>query len=666
MTTIAKGHYRCDRCGTEAQKGRLPRGWHLRDGAHVCKECWSSEPAERSAVWRYDVLRVWVPGTFWHEQRAARFLWDALVGLSDAAFAAVQELRARYAPAEVAVATAQAERARLAWEVVRSADGPSREEAVSRARAESALSQRLYGEAKRAAKAAGCDESEVWRLHEQEQSQAATWTYRETTDERGRASVERALDGQTVETSSASQGSLWRLPSGLAYQILEEYRAAWSAWVKQPGRRRPRAHGLGLGDTVRHVLRYTNGSDWQRLTSGTPSCTIRVLAPCRRYANRGRRLVRFEFAAGLSADVILHRPLPVDRDAIRGVRLVGRRSAVGGWRWSVLVTCRTAARRAEPAPHRADAVAVDLRWRMDEDDRGNLIVAGWRDTDRGWGYVTLDRDAGNARQRKARWPAPSSWNDFLRLQAEIDNVFEWIKAGVWQAHGQVAAYSQPYRLMRAAGLLRAWKRGDYPLAEAGIASWSAWHRSRSLSLERCRRRVLARRDQLYYTEARRIAAAAKVIVLEAEKDGRKMDIRQLIALDDAPAGDQRQLLAPGRFRQILCQVAPEYGTEVVMVAKHRTSTTCPECGAQATAGSALRLTCANGHRYDQIEGACRELLRRWREWSDGDENAGGARGGKSTVRAGVFSRAGRTGGDRGQETAAALASAGDSVGGTRG
>lgn len=104
-----------------------------------------------------------------------------------------------------------------------------------------------------------------------------------------------------------------------------------------------------------------------------------------------------------------------------------------------------------------------------------------------------------------------------------------------------------------------------------------------------------------------------------------MDLRPLITADDAMATDQRQLLAPGRFRQILIGMARRYGRAVVMVDKDYTSRYCQVCGATARRGTADR-TCAAGHRNTRPEMATTELLRRWRE-QRGDGGSGGtARG----------------------------------------
>ena len=95
---------RCARCGGAGKGKRLPFGWHRRGDDHVCRACWLGEPAERQSVRRYDVLRgsAVIPDSFWRQQRAARLLWDELVGLSDRALAGCQPLRSRYAAVEAA------------------------------------------------------------------------------------------------------------------------------------------------------------------------------------------------------------------------------------------------------------------------------------------------------------------------------------------------------------------------------------------------------------------------------------------------------------------------------------------------------------------------------------------------------------------------------------
>src|SRR3990167_8615684 len=153
-------------CGATTTGKRLSRAWRRRGDRYICPRCWSQEPAERNSVYRYDVIAATIPPTFWRHQQTARLLWDGLCAINEQSFERVTALRARYAPAEAAVAERAREAARVAWQAV--ADARSKDDdremstepraaAVSRtkggkkeqARAASQLPPAAFPEAKR-------------------------------------------------------------------------------------------------------------------------------------------------------------------------------------------------------------------------------------------------------------------------------------------------------------------------------------------------------------------------------------------------------------------------------------------------------------------------------------------------------------------------------------
>lgn len=652
---LGLGQYRCDCCGTVDSAKRLPFGWHRRGNDHICPKCWPSQPPERTAVFRYGVTHVELPDSFWSQQRAARALWDGLVEIGERTLRDVQALRAQYAPGEVWVYEEARERARVAWLAVESAsrasagngsvcasgDNMSRRDVAKRAAQDASRQARdAYAVAKRAAKAAGCDERPLWAARDAAIAHAPQWQY-EQVEVDGRRTVQRCLPGEPAGLSARTG---WRLQRGLADQVCDEYRTAWQAWISQTpsGRGLPRARGQRIGDQVRMVLRYTNGTALASLERGTPLCAIVELWPDPRSQGqrRGGRFVALHMACGgqhLIATVHLHRPIPAGTDVIRVVALVGRQFA-DRWQWSLHVTCRTPALQREPAAHRAEAVAIDLRWRQDSQDPQYLLVAEWLGDNGAWGRVLVDTEQQNQRQSRDRGrrdgPLPSSWRDYAILQTVMDWCLEGIKFVVWAQQEndcEKRSYSQAFRLLRAQGLLRAIREQRYPESCDALAVWQQWYMINLRRLARLRQRLIGRRDQLYYESAHSICAHAETIVLEADVKQkvieRAMDLRPLAEAANAMAGNQRHLLAPGRFRQMLTRIAPQYGTAVVLIDKNRTSTTCPSCGAvRAKGGAAEVLTCPNGHQYDQKIGAATELLARWREQRGDGGNSGGARG----------------------------------------
>lgn len=213
--------FTCARCARQVDSKRIPfeRGqrWRLRNGEHVCVDCWVNEPTEQSTVYRYRISAVALPPAFWTQQRAARCLWDELCAATDRALADAQTMRARFAPAEVAAAEAQREVVAAAWTAADDArrawktgpppvlaDDPAdaerrrldkrelkrrADEATTAAKREGAKLGELYAAAKRAATAAGCDEKPIWQARDGIVREAPTWTYAEARDENDRPCV---------------------------------------------------------------------------------------------------------------------------------------------------------------------------------------------------------------------------------------------------------------------------------------------------------------------------------------------------------------------------------------------------------------------------------------------------------------------------------------------
>jgi hypothetical protein len=537
--------------------------------------------------------------------------------------------------------------------------------------------------AKTAARAAGCDESPLWRQRDQLHAAAPQWEY--TIAERdGRRMVERTsvttCDGpsdgvpenparQHVDDASASENparderaNRFRLRRGLADQVVEDYKRAWQAWTKHrsKGRGMPRAQGTGIRDKVRLVNRYSNGQTLEHLERGTPLLSIVTDRMDERAqgARRGGRFVDVRMACGesyVTARVHLHRPIPDVPGAIRSVSLVGTRFA-NTWRWHLLVTCRLPAETLVGAERPARAVAVDLRWRTDKDDPQYLTVAAWADTDGGYGRVLLDRDLTCRRQAKAG--LPSSWRDLVRSQQAMDWCLEGVKSLVWAAMGNDGEYDERFRLMRDRGLARMFRdEGTSPEVREILATWQRWYTTALRRHARLHERLIARREQLYYETAHSLCRNAEVIVLEADGEGRAMSIKALAEAEDSPASDQRQMVAPGRFRQIVTQVADRYGRRVAMIDCKRTSWPCTVCGEEVEPDAREFAKCSSGHRFSRLDAACKELLTRWSEQPDGDGNTGGARAKKTKQKQGGGSEGRDVNGTEGHGTVAALAKA---------
>lgn len=134
--------------------------------------------------------------------------------------------------------------------------------------------------------------------------------------------------------------------------------------------------------------------------------------------------------------------------------------------------------------------------------------------------------------------------------------------------------------------------------------------------------VIGRRKWLYENIANELCRNYSTIVWEG-----KLDLKKLSAkIKGEKQGNEFALQAAKRymrasslflFRDILKRTAEKYGTEIVDGKTEYSTVECYICHADAEASSKLKLTCPNGHLFDQDENAARNLLREVYERLDG-------------------------------------------------
>lgn len=523
-TTTRPGRYRCDRCATERDGGRLPRGWHARGAAHICAACWPTEPPERTAVWRYAVHAVTIPEAVWDIQRAATVLWNTLCARSQETLAATAVRYAAVAPAEGIAYGARCTEAERAWQTWRA------DRTASRAPLDAAQAavRDAYAALKRAAQRNGGDtlRAEIralWADHDAAQIAEATAAYERIED-----TVARVDDAGPLS---------WRIPRGLATQVIADYRAAWHAWITQspPGRRMPSRRLLGAPDRLRLVQPYTNGCTLAQLTHGTGLVRLGQEEPPAGWDHPDHQVLTWQVGADVVRGVVhVHRPIPAAGEAIRRIALIGRREAyTGRWQWSLHVTCRQPL-RVRATGRRSAMCAVTFAVRP---GAGRAVeVAQWADSDGASGVVALDLAQTRRRCERPRLRRLSSWDDAAAVRAALAAVEGWVRAGLQARH--------PAATLPAA--LDDWRPRDRAEREA-LRTWDAWRTWRHRQLARLTQRLDARREQLFAVVARSRCAATAHLVLAP-----------LAPADRALA----RVAAAGRLRQVLGQVAMQYGTRV--------------------------------------------------------------------------------------------------------
>lgn len=380
-----------------------------------------------------------------------------------------------------------------------------------------------------------------------------------------------------------------------------------------------------MGDRVRAVLVYSNGTDMERLARGTPMLSLR---PMEGRTSKRHMQARLRMAIGgqhIVGWAVYDRPLPELPDSIRKVEIAGERAAWNRWDWHLNVTVRQplVAREGDDA-ERSEALAIDLRWRVE--DRW-LQVAHWMDTDGDEGEIAQDLAMTWAPGSK-RAGLSSTWADYEQLQRAADESVERIKAAIWMRYRGEEPVSESFRRTGSAGLARAIARGDYAEMGGGaVHRWAFEHGVARQKAARLRQRLIARRDHQYYEAAHALCRRTRVIVFEGEdRTARRMSLAKLAEGDEARAGGQRHMASPFRLRVIIAHVARRYGVEIATASTLRL-TRCAECGEYVEAKGAIIVTCSQGHRFDTRRAQCRELLARWREGRGGGEKGGGARDG---------------------------------------
>jgi hypothetical protein len=117
-------------------------------------------------------------------------------------------------------------------------------------------------------------------------------------------------------------------------------------------------------------------------------------------------------------------------------------------------------------------------------------------------------------------------------------------------------------------------------------------------------RLIGRRRWIYRNFAAGLSRNYKTIILKRtaiqrlSQTGRGLDA----------AGKYRQWASPAELSLYVRQAAASNGCVLKVAESAFSTTTCADCGAQATQTGDVILTCSNGHRWDQDQNAARNLL----------------------------------------------------------
>ena len=323
-----------------------------------------------------------------------------------------------------------------------------------------------------------------------------------------------------------------------------------------------------------------------------------------------RFLVRGE---PMAFDVIYSRPLPqnaliksvvlhgdmIRRSGHRESRVDGRTYRVNArWEWSLLVTCEIP--HAEPTEVAQRACGIDVGYRLMPD--GGLRVAYLMDSE------------GKSEELRL----PPEMVKRLRFQWEVQSRADTIRESITEqlktipippdlsAEGKRLLTQQIgfpglralYRELEACEpcdmreCLRRWM----------VTSSSLCFRARGIQI-----RLAGWRRDIYRKWAYGLCQRYSHFNIEA-LNVKELGEGEKESLGHGEVGKYRHFAAVGELLSIIKQMAKKYGRHVAEKNPALTTITCPVCSEISTSDRAeLFLTCPNGHRYDQDQGAAINL-----------------------------------------------------------
>lgn len=416
-------------------------------------------------------------------------------------------------------------------------------------------------------------------------------------------------------------------------EILDRFQTASRRAVKEKG-------SLRMSRGLRKIMiahRYTGGGiPADKLFNGRGwRFKLDALDPAV-YKSKTREACRQRLTVGMfgiDADnvfhfkTILHRPIP-DNAIVKSVRWCGQFDRNlhpnNRWKWSIQIV-------AEQPPqdlNRQDSLAcgLDLGWRimaegqyirvgMVKDSAGNLIEirlplvgTGTRNTRRSFVY--------------------KKYEDFFSIRALDAKIGELVDGCKDRLEGLLPADKRPnLGKMRQGGIHRIFNSlqdvGEYPDAQAAILEFEKEVGKLYLIRATVTNRLLGRRQNLYQNLAAWLTKTYRVVVWEKDLKIKEMAEQEDKSYALEGADKYRQWAAPGNLRLLLKYAAKKNGCALLDGETAYSTLTCWECGALVEENTgALILECPNGHKWDQDEGAARNLLSQTHQLleQNGEEN----------------------------------------------
>lgn len=347
--------------------------------------------------------------------------------------------------------------------------------------------------------------------------------------------------------------------------------------------------------------------------------------------------------------VKVHRPLP-EQGIVKYV-VVSLRRCGPHEQWTTEITVDEQGVRRESCG--VGTVAVDLGWRSLGDTQR---AAYWRDDQGNSGSLTLSASLISALRypETLRSIRDQNLNQMIPefLAGLPEELPDWLRARTVKrgeglpSSAQARAWLAQWRSQkRWASLAQAKDWGEAGCPDV-LYLW--WQQDRHLWEweSHQRQKALNRRQHEFRVWCCWLTRQYSTIVIEADRKGKNpFDLRPLVVQPnpEAPPENQqarsnRHLEAPGELRLDLMNAAKARGCVVVKEPCFDTTRECPfeDCrnveSWDAAKSIEKRPPCSKcGRTWDQDDGACRVLLRRYRERPDGNEIPGPAREAETVI-----------------------------------
>jgi hypothetical protein len=339
------------------------------------------------------------------------------------------------------------------------------------------------------------------------------------------------------------------------------------------------------------------------------------------YAGKSRGHTKCRFTSGffglsntnkITFETLLHRQLPSD-GIVKRVDWRGICHPIHGWQWTIAIIVQTAAIQVRE-PHLA--CGIDFGWRA---RRQYIRVGIIRDSLGSVAELRLPLDAPTSKTR--RHNIASSYHDLRTIDRKIDDDINSVKIQIQRRvpsnfPEDLKQLIWELETARQGGLVFLLRRLEADQSAPDILAIMRQWLSENDRLRSMRAalqdRLVRRRRWLYRNVADFLTRRYATIALEDEFAAKEMIEDRMSKDRDLPfqrSIKHYQWAAVAELRTYVLEAAAKNGTRVIGIKARWSTTTCSICDQYTPHQPSLKLTCPNGHTWDQDVNAASNILR---------------------------------------------------------